>query len=250
MQALLPDWPVSLPRTFRPVARLKHMPRVPRHEAVDCLAVRAAQRLQERDAAIRCSGTTGTWTECIFANRADYSAVSNVSSETSLLSGTNEQPAIPALFWDGNKAWGRAISLVARGVLSTTGTPTLTFQIRLGTTVGATYLSGTSVGVSTAITTQSGVTNKQWEVRFDLACYTPGQGSGNTTLSGAGYVKSSGGFASPYEYFLQPTTPDTATWTATIDNSVSQYVNLSVTWSAASSSNTITCKQLFVFGNN
>lgn len=196
------------------------------------------------------SATTLTWAELMWVNTADFTAFSTSASEGSIIAGLNEQPTIPALFFYNKPGKGRAVKILARGVLSNTGTPTIIFQARLSSTVGTATLTGGSVGVSAAITTQSGVTNKWWELGLDLTCYTPGQGSGNCTVSGAGYVSCPGGFASPFIYALEPTTPDTATWTQTLDASVSQYLNLSVTWSASSASNTITCKQLQVWGLN
>lgn len=197
------------------------------------------------------SALTGTWTECLFANTADHTAVASTASEASLLAGTNRQPVIPSIFFNtGGLGYGKVISLLARGVFSNTGTPTTIFQVRLGTTSGSSYLSGTSVAVSAAITGSSGITNKWWELRLDLCCRTPGIGTGNTTLSGSGYVASPSGFASPFVYALEPTTPDTATWTSTIDASLTQYLNVSMTWSASSASNTITCKELYLFGMN
>lgn len=193
---------------------------------------------------------TASWTELLFSNRADYTAFNSSAAEGSLLAGLNQQPVIPALFFDGNRGFGKGVRLEAAGVLGTTSTPTITFQVRLGTTVGSSYLSGTSAAVSAAITTQSGVSNKWWYLSLTLLCNTPGQGTGNTTLSGAGYVTSPGGFASPFTYALEPTTPDTATWTVAVDDTVTQYINLSVTWSASSASNTITCKSLTLTGLN
>jgi hypothetical protein len=235
----------SMPAAFRPyeAAALRNLPRVDP-------GLMLAQRTRRRMNRLRCSGTTGTWTECMFNNGADYSAFNTSASEGSLLGGVNDQPVIPALFFFNRQGKQRGISLLARGVLSTTSTPTIIFQWRLGTTLGSSFLSGTSVGVSPTITTSSGVTNKWWESRLDLTCYTPGLGSGNTTLSGSGYVASPGGFASPFQYALEPTTPDTATWTATIDASLTYYVNLSVTWGTSSSSNTITLKTLQLLGLN
>ena len=247
---MLPQWPKDLPRVFKPIAKLEHDPKIHSYDLLDMLALNTAKKLRDRDQQLRCSALTGTLSEMIFANKADFSAFNTSASEGSLLAGTNEQPVLPALFFDGNRAYGRVVTFLARGVLGSTGTPTITFQTRLGTSSGSASLSGTSCGVSAAITTASSITNKFWELRLDLTCYTPGIGSGNTTLSGAGYVSSPGGFASPYIYALEPSTPDTATWTITIDNSVTQYFNLSVTWSASSSSNTITCKQLFCGGPN
>lgn len=195
------------------------------------------------------SARTGTWTECFFVNRADGTAVASTASETSLLGGLNDQPVIPALFFDGNKV-GKAIYLRASGVFSNTGTPTLIFQVRSGTTQGSSSLTGASVAVSAAITTASGITNKWWELHLWLKQATPGFGTNNCTLAGSGYVISPGGFASPFVYALEPTTPDTATWTQTIDASLTQYLNLSITWSASSASNTCTLKDLYVLGLN
>lgn len=217
---------------------------------LDHLALQRAALVRRRADWLRAGGLTQTWAETIFANRADYSAFNTSSSEGSLLAGVNEQPVLPALYFDGNKGFGRTVVLEAEGVLGTTSTPTIIFQWRLGTTSGSTFLSGASVGVSAAITTASGVSNKWWKSRLTLTCNTPGIGAGNTTLNCEGEVYSPGGFASPFIYPLEPTTPDTATWTATIDNSVTQYVNLSVTWSASSASNTITCKRLLMYGMN
>lgn len=210
-----------------------------------------AARIHDRVHANQCSGTTGTWSELMFVNKSDYTAVASSASEASLLSGGgNEQPILPSLFWFNKQGGLRGVSLLARGILGTTGTPTIIFRIRLGTTQGPTYLSGTAIGVTAAITTQSGVTNKFWELRLDFHCTVTGLGTGNCTLSGAGMTTSPTGFASPFSYPLEPTTPDTATWTATIDAALTQYVNLSVQWSDSSASNTITLKQLWMHGLN
>lgn len=241
-----PDWPKGYKRPY-----FLGRPRYPLtpSEFVDHYAILKAREL--RDQAERNSGTTGTWMELLYVNTADFAAYTNSTSEGSLLApGPNELPTLPALLFFNKQGRNRAIDILASGVLSTTSTPTITFQARLGTTAGSTFLSGTSVGVSAAITTASGVSNKWWELRLRLQVNVVGTGAGNSTLSGAGYVSSPGGFASPFQYPLEPTTPDTATWTATFDNSVTQYINLSATWSAASASNTITCKQLWVGGLN
>jgi hypothetical protein len=199
------------------------------------------------------SALTGTWTELFFCETADHTALASSAAEGSLLAGTNLQPVIPANFFaPGGSGAGRlrAIRIEAAGILGTTGTPTITFQLRSGTTQGSSDLSGASIGVSAAITTGSGVSNKQWGLVMDLSCRTAGMGTNNTTLSGSGWVWSPTGFASPFWYPLQITTPDTATWTATINGALTQYLNLSATWSASSASNTATCKLLRVSGLN
>lgn len=191
-----------------------------------------------------------SWTECLFSNIADYTAFNTSNSEGSLMAGVNRQPSFLPPFWMDRQGKGRLVKIHAAGVMGCTGTPTIIWQARLGTTAGSTYLSGTSVGVSAAITMQSGVTNQRWELDLALICTTDGIGTGNTTLAGSGKVLCFGGFASPFAYDLEPTTPATATWTCVIDNSLTQYLNLSVTWSASSGSNTVTLKQLYVLACN
>lgn len=217
----------------------------------DDLAIQRARQVRDQSQVNQCSGLTGTWTEAIYTNTADYTAAASFTTETSLLSGTNRQPVFPALFFDqGGRAQGRAITILGRGVLGSTGTPTYILTLRLGTTAGPSFISGTQVGITAAITTASGVTNKFFEFRLDLICTVVGIGTGNTTLAGAGYWMSPGGFASPFIYAIEPTTPDTATWTSTIDNAATQYLNVSATCSASSASNTLTLKQLIVGGLN
>lgn len=197
------------------------------------------------------SATTGTWSELMFANSADYTAFNTSNAEGSLLAGgNNEQPVIPALYFFNKQGRQRTIRLTAQGVCGSTGTPTMTWQLRLGTTSGSAYLSGASIGVSAAITMASSVTNKFWYLQMIWTLYTGGIGTGNATLSGAGYVMSPGGFASPFAYAMEPTTPDTATWTQVFDGSLTQYVNLSATFGTSSSSNTCTVKSLLLEGMN
>ena len=185
-----------------------------------------------------------SWFSPLYVNVADHTALSSFTSEASLIAGTNLQPTLLAGFFADTEAYGRCVRFEAEGILGSTGTPTYTFQCRLGTTQGSSDLTGTSVGVSAAITTGSGVSNQNWRLVLDLICNTPGQGSTNTTLNCSGFVESGGGFAAPYNYALSPSTPPTATWTATINAASTQYFNLSVTCSASSASNAIRCKKL------
>ncbi len=245
MLVMYPKWPKGFARLRTPRISLLKNPLDGLHarHVLDAIALADARERERRMASIEATGLTNTWNEAFFVNRADFTALASSAAEGSLLGG-NLQPVIPALHFHGPASIGRGISILARGVLGTTGTPTITFQVRLGETAGSAYLSGGSVGVSAAITTASGVTNKWWELRLDLICTVQGIGTGNATLAGSGYVMSPAGFAAPYIYPLEPTTPDTATWTQTFNAAVTQYVNLSATWSASSASNTITCKQL------
>ncbi len=233
-----------------PLGVLTGFPILSARDVADLIALRHAEKVRRRGESIRCGGQTFTYSELLFSNTADYTAVASTASEASLLSGVNRQPQLSAGYFLDQKGVGRTIAIKARGVFSNTGTPTLTFQARMGTTAGSSTLTGASVGVSAAITTTSGVTNVWWEMYLELTCSVPGIGTGNDTLFGSGYVMSPAGFASPFIYPLEPTTPNTATWTQTFAAELNQFFNLSVTWSASSASNTIQAKQVYAYGWN
>lgn len=189
-----------------------------------------------------------SWIQPIFSNTSDFTALSSFTLEASLLAGVKQQPVIPAGFFADERARGTGLRITARGIVSSTGTPTYTFQLRLGTTAGDSDLSGSSIGVSAAITTASGITNKYWYLDVTVINTTPGIASTNGVVSGAGHIMSPGGFASPFIYAIEPTTPDTATWTGGgWDFSLQHFINFSVTCSASSASNTIRCKQFVVW---
>jgi hypothetical protein len=184
--------------------------------------------------------------ECCFAE-VDFAALSSFTSEASLLGTKNRQPFIPANFLS---TMPKRFKFHASGIVACTGTPTYTFQARLGSAQGSADLTGASVGVSAAITMQSGVTNRKWDLVVDVVLVTPGQGATACTLQCHGWVESFDGFASPFRYPLEPTTPPTATWTATINGAVTNYFNLSVTCSASNPSNAIQCKSLSAYSEN
>ncbi len=177
------------------------------------------------------------------SNLTDYTAFNTSNVEGSLLAGGGGiQPHFPSGTFVEGGGVGRAWEIIAGGVCGSTGTPTITFQWRLGVTQGSASLAGTSVGASAAITMANGVTNIPWEARHILRVTAAGMGTGLTTIQFGGWVKSSGGFAAPYEYPV----PNSATWTATFDAALTYYLNLSVTFSASSASNTATLKRLLV----
>jgi hypothetical protein len=173
------------------------------------------------------------------AGLTGFTGLNTFTSEASLIQGTNQQPTLRGGFYDVR----RSATIWGGGLCASTGTPTYTFYFRLSTTEGATTLSGTVIGQSAAISMQSGVSNKVWFFWLDLTCTTPGQGTNACTLYARGCIWSPGGFASPYSYALTPGGGDSATLSATIDGSLTQYLNISVACSASSSSNAITLYQ-------
>lgn len=190
----------------------------------------------------------GQFTDAFSANIANYTTLSSFTSEASLLAGTNRLPFFPPGFF--NRV-GKMVRLRASGVLASTGTPTYTFDFLLHTAAvtATSSVSGTTVGVSAAITTGNGVTDQQWEAWVDLTTVIPGVGTGAMTLIAKGWFIS-GGVAAPYIYPLQPTTPPNATWTVTLDGSLTYHPNLTVICSASSASNAITCKKFDVISWN
>ncbi len=187
----------------------------------------------------------------IYNRYTDFTPVTYASgAEVSLLSG-GSQPVLwhPAL--DFTQV-GRQFILNAKGVLSTTSTPTFTFLVRIGNLAanGGANITGAILGTSYAITCGSGVTNVPWELQLEfILTSTIGIGSGNTTLSTFGWVESPGGFTtinsvSCVKGSLIPSTGALTTWTQTCDNSIDNYINLSAACGSGSSSNAITVKRL------
>lgn len=114
-------------------------------------------------------------TEQLMANISDYTAVDDTASEESLLAaGGTRLPYFKANYFQRERT---SFTLRLRGVFSTTGTPTLTFQARVGATGGSGTLSGSSVGVSAAITTINNSANAGWELFLHGICLSPGGGA-------------------------------------------------------------------------
>src|SRR5260370_740492 len=159
MQTKLPDWALALLRKARkPLA--KATLRINSAQYIDRLALQAARDLREDNP--RLSGTTGTWAELMFVNGGDFTAVNTTAVEATLLSGINEQPTIPSNFFFNKQGLRRGIILEAQGVLGTTSTQALIFQVRMSSTVASATLSGATLGVPDAIPTASGVSNRGW----------------------------------------------------------------------------------------
>lgn len=192
---------------------------------------------------------TGTNTEVIYANTTAGTAKNTFTSEVAIndTAGMGVQAHLPPDFFLPNpNQVGRGIRIVARGILSSTGTPTYTFTIRSG------IAGNTSAAIllgSAALTTGSGVTNQPWELQGDVFLVSQGAAGANSTLRGMGTIISPG-LASPYIYGVGAgaslTTPTVATFSADITN----YINFNVTCSASSASNSIQLQQLIVYGLN
>lgn len=111
----------------------------------------------------------------------------------------------------------RTIRLVAMGYFSTTGTPSLTFRMKMG---------GTEVISSGAITTPSGASNAGWRAEFVLTVRSAGASG---TVAASGVIMTDG-----------TVTHCVKTGTTTIDTTTALATIATVQWGTASASNTIT----------
>ena len=192
---------------------------------------------------------TGTNTELIYASTGPSAAKASWTTEVQCndVATMGVQAHLPPDFWLPTPGQvGRGIRIKAAGILSSTGTPTYTFSIRLGA-AGST--STAIVLGSAAITTGSGVTNQYWQLEGDVILNTLGAAGTNSTVRGTGYIMSPG-FASATlicPMWGGAATPGTV---ATVDTSITNYINLNIAGSASSASNTITIHQLLVWGLN
>ncbi len=188
------------------------------------------------------------WRTCLFQNPAAHTQKDTWTAEATIIAGNNQQPVIPANFlsWHGNR--GARLTIQARGIVGSTGTPTYIFQWRANTTSGVTNLAGDSIGVTAAITTSSGAATQWWEANLTMLLLTPAQ-TDAAIFQCSGSIRSPGGFAAPYEYSFAPTTPPTATWTATLACDVAHYINLSATCSASSASNLLLVQDLVMWSD-
>lgn len=192
---------------------------------------------------------TGTNMELIYASTAAGTAKNTFTSEVQIndTAGMGVQAHLPPDFWLPNKpqSVGRGIRIVARGILSSTATPTYTFTVRGGSA------GSTSAGIllgSAALTTGSGVTNQLWEFQGEFILESIGAAGANSTGRGIGLL-ACGGLASPFSYALYGGAASPGT-VATLDTSITNYINFNVACSASSASNTITLQQLLVYGLN
>lgn len=190
---------------------------------------------------------TGTNTELIYASTATSAAKASWTTEVTCndTATMGVQAHLPPDFWlPAPGQVGRGIRIVARGILSSTGTPTYTFSIRAGAAGSTTtaILLGTA-----ALTTGSGVSNQIWEMQGDVMLTTMAAAGTNSTVRGVGTFISSGTANKIDPAWGGGATPGTV---ATVDTSITNWINFNIACSASSPSNTVTIQQLLVFGLN
>jgi hypothetical protein len=163
-----------------------------------------------------------TWTENLAAAVADGTPIANTVTETVIFPDVT----IPKNYLQD----GRTLHGKVNGKLSTTGTPTVKFGIRLG------GVAGTLIGETELLTNGSAVANVNWELEFTIQTRVNGSGGkvicfGSIHLhTAAGTVVqnifSVSGFDAPAE--------------VTVNLTLDQGLAVTATWGTASVSNTLT----------
>jgi len=167
-----------------------------------------------------------TWQETLISAQVDGTAVNTTTTATSVLPGAAKF-TLPANFF----SIGKVLRLTAQGRISTTtGPPTITFDIRFGSTV---------VWNGAAFTTVASLTNKSWELMVLLTCRAIGSGTA-ANLLGVGKFTSSIVVGSTGGNANTAVLPDSAPAVGTgFDSTSAQIVDLFATWSASSASNSV-----------
>jgi len=130
----------------------------------------------------------------------------------------------------------------ARGIIGSVTSPTYTFSLRLG---GIASITGPIILGSAALTGANN-TGQIWEFEGEVTMETLGADGANSTVRGLGMITSPG-LASPFMYALfgGAASPGTV---ATVDASITNFINFNVACSASSATNSITLLQLMVVG--
>lgn len=128
---------------------------------------------------------------------------------------------------------GSVLRLTARGIFSTSGTPTLTLTFYYGGTGGVALIT------TGAVTTASGAANAVWEFKADMRVQTIGSSGTCLTLGTVAGITAATGFS------VVPTTSSTGNQ-ATIDTTSNKAIDIAAAWGTGSASNSITCHQFLV----
>lgn len=192
---------------------------------------------------------TGTNRELIYASPPALAGTAHntFTAETNLndVAGMGQCASLPAGFFLYPNSSHKALHIVARGILSTTATPTWTFTIRMGSSANSTTALVVA-GATAATTSVSGVTNQVWEAEADIVIGEMPGGSAATPGRGLGLVTSSG-LAAAQALFGGAASPGTF---STFDPTVQQFISVNAACGTSSASNSIQLLQLLVEGMN
>lgn len=150
--------------------------------------------------------------------------VANTITTTSIISATGAQGSVtlPANFFS---APGVALKIRVWGIHSATGNPTIDWKVSIG---------GTTVLDTTAVTSGNS-TNQAFDIDAVITCRTTG--TTGTVMGQGKYIEVGNALF-----------PMSNTGTQTINTTISNVIDINVTWGTASASNTITASNVVLQG--
>jgi hypothetical protein len=190
------------------------------------------------------SWTTGTQTETLGVNNAVGTALATSTTATAISPATGAGYC-PANFWLPTYGQSKSLLVKAYGVLGTTGTPNLTFEILANTTQGTRNASGI-LATTGAVAQASAVTNVPWELDCVVSNVTTGA-TGTFLAFGVVKVYTASTTIQSIRLSSSAANPNTA---FTLSTQSAYYIELGATWGTSSASNTITCYDYMVIGLN
>jgi hypothetical protein len=159
-----------------------------------------------------------------------------LSASTTLANSTTETMIAQLTIAANEAVVGSVWNLRAWGSLGVTGTPTITLRNRLG------GVGGQSNATTGAQTLQSGITGRLWFAETILVCLSTGVSASWGSMLHARLTGILAGGAPFVNDGAEITSAMDGTADMTQNSTVSNTFGISATWSAASASNTITCK--------
>lgn len=188
---------------------------------------------------------TGTMSEMLYSNFTTSTQLNTFTSEDNLQK-TYPPVIIPAGFFFNPSATGKSLRIAAAGRLGTTGAPTFTWSARLltSTTWSA---GGILLGSTAALTTGTTQTLAPWFLDIVVGLRTLAIGGASTVLT-MGEVRSPLGLASPFAGTIPAN--NTNPTVATVDNTTTYYLFLSVACGTSNAANLIQMEALRVYGEN
>lgn len=177
--------------------------------------------------------SNATWVETLVSSQVDSTAVTNSTTQATMLPGHAIIP-LPANYF----YVGRSLRIKAFGRISNTVTAvTLTTVFSLASTV-STVNSVLNSGAITLVARAT--TNVSWELDATLTCRSIGAAGANSTMLGIGCFTSEACAGSSANIATSAMFPLSAPATSTFDNTIVNYANLWATWGTAAAGNSIT----------
>lgn len=211
---------------------------------------RGVERIETRHRQIFNSFLTGTSAEVIYSNVSAGAAINTFTTEVNMnaTASMGPLPILPPFFFMPSGSNGKVVRVIARGILSTTGSPTFTFSCRGGAALNVSTTP--QIAASVAVTAGATQTNSIWEAEWDTQLTVLGAaGAGNSTIRSLGIwtIQLSATTSVSAPLFGAAASPGTV---ATLDIGATNNFNVNAACGTSSVSNAITLLQLIIMGLN